>query len=409
MKKKLVIFLSLTAILLSVTALVILLPWGSNLETEIAVTYTAEETETVEGVLVRSEMQVDIPGGSSVLYVLEDGERAAKNGLLAKVYKNSEDAESSRRIEELQAELTSLQKAADSAGYNSASALTLETIEKQIDLKLSKLNGYEEGGNLTSLFDLRKDLTEMLNKRKVYLQKDSDFSPRISQLGSQISALKSSMGSYNKILAPASGYFFSYSDGLEFITPKDLLNITPAKVDVLKEKAGKAQLSNTAKLVTEYRWYYAFTVPKEKTVRLSAAKIRVRFPSVSNEALLAEVDQMVKAEADNEDTRTACVLSSIDSTSELSESRMIKAELIIKSYTGIKISTKAIRTVEIDGQEVQGVYVLKGNRLTFKQIKPLTAFGNYTICENTQKSGWLALYDEVVTVGKDLYDGKIVR
>lgn len=409
MKKKILIALSLTALLLSVAALLILQPWASGLTTEIAVLFTAEQIETVEGVFVRSEQRVEISGGSSVLYLPADGERVAKYGLLAKIYSDSEDAESSREIDELKDELSALKAVSASAGFNSASALTLQAIENQVDAKLTKLGSFGQGSDMTGLFELRSGLTELLNKRHVNVGDQTDFSSRITLLEKQIAALKSSMGSFKEVTAPLSGYFFSYSDGLESIKPAQLKKITPKKVDDLIEQSGSAKLTNIGKLVTEYRWYYAFTLPSDKSVRLAGAEVSVRFPALSGNKLSAQLTQLVKPETGSGEDRAAGVLTSIDATSELCESRIQTAELIIESHTGIKISSKAIRTVLVEGQEQQGVYVLKGTRLSFKQIQPMTVYGDYTLCEDTKKSGWLTLYDQVVTGGKDLYDGKVVR
>lgn len=409
MKRKVLIALSLTALLLTAAVLFILQPWSSELKTEIAVLFTAEETETVEGVFVRSEQRVDISGGSSVLYLPDDGERVGRYGLLAKIYNNSGDAESSREIDELKEELSALKTVAASAGTNSASALTLQAIENQIDNKLAKLGSFNQGSDLSALFQLRGGLTELLNKRHLNMGDKTDFSARIALLEKRIATLKNGMGNYKEVTAPHSGYFFSYSDGLESISPDQLKKITPEKVDELIDRSSGAALTNTAKLVTEYRWYFAFTLPGEKSVRLATSDILVRFPAFSGNKLSAQISQLVKPETGSGEERAAGVLTSIDATSQLCEARVQTAELIIKSNTGIKISSKAIRTALVDGTEQQGVYVLKGTRLAFKQIQPMTVYGDYTLCEEVKKSGWLTLYDEVVTAGKDLYDGKAVR
>ena len=63
---------------------------------------------------------------------------------------------------------------------------------------------------------------------------------------------------------------------------------------------------------------------------------------------------------------------------------------------------------------VQGVYVLYGSELVFKEIVPLSTYSTFVLCDPnpeedaTFNGETIKLYDEVVVGGTDLYDGKIV-
>jgi len=79
---------------------------------------------------------------------------------------------------------------------------------------------------------------------------------------------------------------------------------------------------------------------------------------------------------------------------------------VLRTYTGFKIPADALRT--IDGQT--GVYVLIGVQAKFKRVQIMYSVDNYKIIRYDNSSTdnvWL--YDEVITRGKNLYDGKIVR
>ena len=66
-------------------------------------------------------------------------------------------------------------------------------------------------------------------------------------------------------------------------------------------------------------------------------------------------------------------------------------------------------------KKVQGVYVLYGNELQFKEISILYSGSDFVICDPSPEEGELfngetvALYDNVVIEGDDLKDGKIVK
>jgi len=70
---------------------------------------------------------------------------------------------------------------------------------------------------------------------------------------------------------------------------------------------------------------------------------------------------------------------------------------------------------------VQGVYILKGNTVRFRELKPedrLGKFDNYYIYKNNATDQYpfvedesqlpLRMYDVLITSGKDIYDGKIL-
>ena len=63
---------------------------------------------------------------------------------------------------------------------------------------------------------------------------------------------------------------------------------------------------------------------------------------------------------------------------------------------------------------MQGVYVLYGSEVQFKQIAILYATKDYVICDTSPQEGTLfngetiSLYDKVIVKGDDLYDGKVI-
>ena len=64
------------------------------------------------------------------------------------------------------------------------------------------------------------------------------------------------------------------------------------------------------------------------------------------------------------------------------------------------------------------MYVLHGNEIKFVEIIPIFSSTNYVVCKvdldeqeakDLMTDSTIALYDEVVIEGTDLYDGKIVQ
>ena len=113
--------------------------------------------------------------------------------------------------------------------------------------------------------------------------------------------------------------------------------------------------------------------------------------------------------------------------SALLEGRQEPIEIGMGSYTGLRVSKRAIhddyvtKTTYDDNdkahkekKKVQGVYVLYGSEVQFKQISILYSTKDYVICDPSPQEGTLfngetvSMYDKVIVKGDDLYDGKVI-
>ncbi len=114
--------------------------------------------------------------------------------------------------------------------------------------------------------------------------------------------------------------------------------------------------------------------------------------------------------------------------SELIDTRNEPIEIGLGTYSGLRISKKAIHddivtktTTDENGnkhteeKKVQGVYVLYGSEMNFKQISILYAEDDYVICDTNPDSDVLfngetvSLYDKVIVEGEGMYDGKVIN
>ena len=108
----------------------------------------------------------------------------------------------------------------------------------------------------------------------------------------------------------------------------------------------------------------------------------------------------------NRDSKETMLILSCDLMNEqLADIRIEDVQIITEEYSGYKISNSAIRTV--DG--VKGVYVISGNLVGFRKIHILYTTDDFTIVDNPEgESGYIKLYDKVVTKGVELYDNKLL-
>jgi hypothetical protein len=122
------------------------------------------------------------------------------------------------------------------------------------------------------------------------------------------------------------------------------------------------------------------------------------------------------------------VLSCNYMNNNIADARNENTDITTISYTGLKVSKRAIhegyvkKTVKDKNgkmvskkKKVQGVYVLHGSELIFKEIVISYSGSDYVLCEENPNEGvlfsneTLQLYDQVVVKGDNLYDGKVIQ
>ena len=87
----------------------------------------------------------------------------------------------------------------------------------------------------------------------------------------------------------------------------------------------------------------------------------------------------------------------------------------IHTDTVTRTADNADGTTRTEEAEVQGVYVLHGNELKFREIITLYETDEFVLCDTDEEnealfsSTTIKLYDKIVTEGTDLYAGKIVK
>ena len=160
------------------------------------------------------------------------------------------------------------------------------------------------------------------------------------------------------------------------------------------------------KIITQFNWYLVCIVNEADADTLSVGgNVKVFFPDMSDEALTMRL----KAKNLSEDGTAALVLSSNLMNARLASLRMENVRIRVEEYSGYAVNKKAVRTIKnADGEEETGVFIQLGNIARFRKIEIIYSDENIVLVSNSDQNGYLRLYDEIITEGTDLYDGKII-
>ena len=231
----------------------------------------------------------------------------------------------------------------------------------------------------------------------------ADFSSQLAALKSELASLSSSLpAAKGTIRAEKSGYFVSKNDGYEQSLTADILDtLTPEKLDSVKSAETPADV--IGKIVSDYEWYIAARVSINESLKYKEGDSLTVYTSVKS---YPQMPVTVKKINISESSSSAVLIFECsDMNSELASMRTGPMTVVKKEYSGLKVPKSALRVVD----SKRGVYVLTGMQIKFVKVNVLFSNDSYMICEKqTDDENVLRLYDEVVTRGKNLYDGKIV-
>ena len=371
----------------------------SSIKTETAIAYTAEETISAEGYIIRDETIItsDDAKGGVLNYEIADGNRVAKGGKVAGVYKSERDVEIKAQIAELDNQISNLSVVCN---MDMSNVTDLSRIDNQIKTGLIDLLDSVDGGDYSSLSAAADEYLTLLNKRLVAIGAETDFSARLATLQSRKAELEAQLGTAIDITSESAGYFVSSIDGYENVLGTDSVKtLTKEQLESIKPEETMAE-NVIGKTVDSVDWYIATVLSFEDSLKFTEGQaLRIRVPLQTATELPVTVEKINRDAASSE---TVIVFKCGYMNGELSLIRTQPLTIIVSSSEGLYVPNDARRIVD----DQIGVFVKTGNAIKFKPIEVIYNGTGFVICK---KDGELRLYDEVIVKGNDLYDGKIVN
>ena len=374
--------------------------WYMPIKTENAVYYTTNDGFKVSGQIVRNETLETTDTDGVFHFLIADGIRVSKDGVIANIYKSAESSITVSKIDLLKTQIADIE---DVLSYNDIEAANLELINSKIAESLGEMIFESANGNYSKNDSLSKNLLSVNNRKQVALGDTTGLSERLETLKNELNSLTNSLSNpISQITAKSSGYFISKTDGYENVLKgEDLKKLTPEFMSSVKPEETGANV--IGKIVPDYEWYIAATVSLNDSLQYKEGQ---SVKLLTNVKSATDLTATVKQINISEKAETAVLLFACsDMNSELANMRNISITVVNKEYSGLRIPQKALRVV--DSQK--GVYVKTGMQIKFVPVEIVYRNDDYIICEKqNENSDCLKLYDNVVVKGRNLYDGKIV-
>ena len=398
---RIVWFLVILFLLITVISQIVI-HYYNPLKTEPAEMYTSEDYIQSTGIYIREEKTVTYSGSGVINYIYSDGEKLARNSVIAEIYASQNDLAVQLRIDELNEQITVLQDAEKLVGSDNSQ---LEAFSNQIYENHTKMIQYILDGDYTSAADVKSDYLNLQSKRQIVNGTTTDYSNKIAELQSEISLLSTQISARpTDLTLQETGYFVSTTDGYEnILTYDDIPNLTEDRInEIIKNPNVESSNSVIGKIVSDYKWKMVCIVPANNTLGLyEGAVLSVR---IGNDTSItkAEVEGLKELSSDSR----MLVLAFDVFNQSLVQSRTAQIKILFDEHSGIRIPSAA---VHFDEEDNIGVFIKLGVTVYFVYIDMIRTEGDYVLVRDTTgKDGYLSLYDSVIVEGNDLYDGKIV-
>ena len=405
------VFLIAAAALAVYLVIVVISAFSNVRETEPAVHVSVNDSFMSTGWFFRDEQTVSGSASGSVKHVVYSGERVQQDAALALVYADEQSLALSREIEPLENRIRLLDSALETVGNTSDSA----NVDQMITLTIQQMADQAKTGQGNGMSS-SADTLRTLSLQSVSSSVDTlDIQSERDALEAERAALEQQLsGQTTELTAPISGYYSEVVDGYEnVLTRAALENLTLGEFRTLTQSPEKVDAGQVlGKMIQGFTWYLAAEIPTEQADRLSEGQdLRVNFTQASLETPVSVYSIIREHGSDT----ALLVLEGTEFNSEMVSMREQPIEIILATYSGLKVPKSAVRIEEStnsDGTTTQRtvVYILSGGVEKSKIINPLYEAEDYYVVEQSA-TNWdmLVENDQIVVRGRNLQNNMVVR
>jgi hypothetical protein len=348
-----------------------------------AIPYTVEESFSAEGFVVRTET-VMYGVSDDILPIVSEGERVAVGQTVAVEYLTDAALETASEIRSIRLQIAQIEAARRAGGA--------ETDGLQSVMELSRA---VQSGDLRALDELS------LRVETTIFAGDGLTEYDLPALQSRLEVLEARRSGMISIDTSVSGIFSQTVDGFENVLPQQLFGLSPLGLtELFYSPTGR---TGGAKIITEFKWYYAAIMDEADAMRLALGRtIVVQFSGIFN----AAVEMTVESIGRREDGEVVVIFSSNRGIHDITMPRQLQAEIIFGYINGIRVPKEAIH---LDDDAVTHVFLHTGARAERVNVEILAEIeGHYIVRDGAETGSPLRVGSSIIVRGNNLFDGRVV-
>ncbi len=398
------IIVILTVMVSSYIVFHILSTASSGVRTTQAVLYSTSEGVSTEGFVVRQEAVIEAPYSMTVP-TRKSGEKVAAGAQVAISAASNAAWERQEKIQQLEENLAQLKLAVSYQGTLTSTG----QIETQISETSAAYAALLGQGQFSAAAETGRNLKSMVLHQAVGNSNTNSLQSEITRMEAELSTMQAGAAADTAVVTTKkAGYYSPQADGLESVlTPEVLRTIDPSSFEELWEKRNSTPAPSNAAgcLIDSNQWYYAALVELEHLEDIHTGDIlTVHLAGDSTAPLKMSV---VRADRSGKE-KGLLVLTSPNRLFDVADLRTIKADVVFRSYEGLRIPKEAVCYDK--ESDTAGVYVLVSGKAVWKDVELIYDTGDNYIAaldQSTTQNLWPE--DRILLDTEDLFDGKVVE
>ncbi len=374
-----------------------------KLETVTAEKSVTYETVEAKALAVRDEKTVQAQQSAVTVPCVEDGGKIKVGGNVAMTFSDSQKASDYSKYAELQKEIEYYEKLET---QTIAQTSSVESINSDIENELNKYIRASSDMRVGDVHETANKINDCLLRRQMIIGEKVDLMKIIQSLNKELEKYSASSTPDGYLTSDISGVFSSYTDGYENIIPYEKAKeVSVEDIEKAIETVSKKADNDSAfgKLVTSYVWYFECVLDVKDVKGLKdGQKVTVALKNRDDATINAEIvsgTEILPGQA-----KTALILKCNEMTSDVASLRCEDIEIRIRSYDGIKVPATALH---VNGDK-KGVYALVSSQVHFREAEVIYSDDDWVILKyEADNPNGIRLHDQIITQGKELWDGKV--
>ncbi len=383
---------------------------SDTLETVTAIEETAHVTYDTTAFIVKDEEVIAEKIDGYAVPFAEDGEKVNCNAQIAVLFTDEESAANYTEIQMLKSRYDRYRKLSEGTEY---SMMRLDYLTDGARQDLCDFIDSARSGEIQKGSAFAEDFLDKETAFDITVNGNIDLSDEMLSISARIKNLESTM-SDGKVVTTgieSPGYYFSTTDGLENeLNYDDVKSILPQDLQRALDKTPEVSEGTAGKIVKSYKWYIVFEIDIKTTdyfLGKVGQSITVDFSGLSVDGINTVIHS-VNTHNTHDGKGSVVVLRCSTVSEELLSLRKADISVILKEETGYRIPSSAVRITQEDGEEIQGVFILRGDVINFRKIDVVYTGKDYVLSKKKTQKSYVKLYDEIIMGGKELHDGDLV-
>lgn len=379
-----------------IAAFVIYHTFGSLFDpyvTEEAVETTMQKTISADCLIVRKENIIKSDNKGYKVCKVQNGGKVSKNSTVVSFYNNADDVEIANKINELENYLQAIEEIDK---QNSIKLADLDIISEQTQSNIYSLLKNVSSNNFSENDKILNNLRYYLAQGQLATGREKNYKSVIKKCKNELTGLKAKYEKNIKsVKSDYSGYFVNFTDGYENVIDYDKIRDVTVE-DFENMKSVKPQNNEIGKVISENEWYIVTVVNTADIKGISEGdSININTSLSSADSLSVNIKKINKS---LDSKKSVLIMSCMKMNSELATMREKNMQLVLKTYRGLKVNSKAVRVKN----KKTGVYVKLGAVKRFVNVDIIYHSKEYVIVKTENGNNQLKIYDDVIVKGKNL-------